>query len=223
MSGRRSGHACFSVAEKPPQTSENILDVDDRVVHDFAQSNDQSAQGDGIDRDAKPRKHDHGRQQRQRDGGQRYEGRADAAQQQDQHDGNQNATQGERMLHVVHGRLNERRWPVQPRVNFDPLFVQDRLHLGQGCFERSGGVHRVGAILARHRQEHARPPLDNSVAEPGLRAFNHMGEVLKTHAESIRMRDNHFPERFRAKRLAFGLQRDALVARLNEPCAHHAG
>ena len=72
-----------------PQAAQDVLHVDDRVVHDHADGHGEAAERHGIHGDALPIEHDHGREQGQRNGDERNERRAQIEQEQKQHHGHQ--------------------------------------------------------------------------------------------------------------------------------------
>ena len=121
---------------------------------------------------------DDGREQRERNRGQRDEGRADVAQKKKEHDRDQDATQIERGTNVIQRRLNERGWPMQRRVNGDPFLVENRFHFLQSSFKPLGHFHRVGAILAGHGHQHAWFAHNQRVAKFRLRRLDHLRHIL---------------------------------------------
>ena len=62
-----------------PEATEDVLDVDDRIVDNLADGDRESAQREGIQRDAEEVEHEHRDEQRQRNRGDRDQRRAKAA------------------------------------------------------------------------------------------------------------------------------------------------
>ena len=143
---------------------------------------------------------------------------------QEQHHCHENASKPERMPDVDERRLDERRGPVQARIEFDAFLLEHRAHLAERIFERVGHFERVRSVLARHGQQHAGPALDEGVAELWLRALDDARDVLEPERRAVgRIGQRHFAEHFRRERLALGLEHDALIRCLHEACAAHAG
>ena len=179
------------------QPPENIFHVNDRIIHHFAERDDESAERDRVDRDTEFFQHDDGGEQRNGNRRQRNRRRARAAEQKEQHHRHQHATERERMFHVPQRRLDERRRPMQPGENRDALLLEHRFQFGQRSFERLRHFHRVRAVLAGHRHQHAGFSHDDCIAELRLCAFDHACHVLESYAETVRVRHDHFADLLR--------------------------
>ena len=110
---------------------------------------------------------------------------------------------------------------MQAWENCDARLLKCRLHFGQRRFHRQGYLQRICAVLAGRRQQHARLALNHRVARLRFGALDHARHVLQPNTEAVVVRDHDLPEYIRRERLTFGLDCDALVARLNEPGPRH--
>ena len=111
--------------------------------------------------------------------------------------------------------------PVQARVDRHALAREQRRELGERRLEGARHVHRVGAPLAREREQHAGPALHQRVAELGRGRLHHVGHVGEAQRRALPDGDHRLAERLRRRRLAVGGERDPLVRGLDEARAAH--
>src|ERR1043166_2482769 len=136
------------------QPAENIFHVDNRIIHHFTQRDDQSAERNGVNRNAKLLQDDDRGEQGQRNGRQRNTGGPNTSEQKEQDHRDQDRAQRQGMFHVAQGRLDKRGGPVQTRIELDAFAGEDRFHFRQGSLQRGGHFHGVSAKLAGHGKQH---------------------------------------------------------------------
>ena len=167
-------HAVFDMAV-------DVLDDDDRVVDHETDAEHERQQRQQIDRIAERQQRDHHADQRQRNGHDRDEGRAQIAEEQEDHDDDDRRRLGERLGDFVdrgadeRGRIiGDRRLQARRQLALDARHdranaVDDRQRIG---LRRSidADEHRLQAVEDRRGIDALRPELDlRDVAEPHQR------------------------------------------------------
>ncbi len=122
-----------------------------------------------------------------------------------QHHGHEHTAEIQGVPDIVERILDEGRGPMQPGIESHPFLIEQGLHILDRRLDRSGHVHRVGAILTGERHEHAGPALDERVPKFGRGRFGHRGHVLQAHALAAVGRHHDSAQRLRRQRLAVGL------------------
>ena len=97
------------------QPAEDVLDVDDRVVDQFADRHGQAAERHRVDRHAEPLEDQPRDDDRQRNRRERDERRAEVQQEQEQDDDDQDAAVAQRLDDVVNAQVDERLSADRPR------------------------------------------------------------------------------------------------------------
>ena len=135
-----------------PKPAHDVLDVDDRVVHERADGDRQPAERHRIDRHVEAAQHEDGGSQRQRHRRER-DGRGARVGQKDQHDrDHQEAAVTQRGYHVVDGDLDEVGLPEYQPIDRDPRW-QLLLQRVEFAVEERRDLNRVRARLLLHADD----------------------------------------------------------------------
>ena len=92
------------------------------------------------------------------------------------------------MPDVVKGVLDERGGTVKAGIDGDALAIKERLHVLEHGLETLGHFHRIGAVLAGHREQNAGASLYQLIAELRLRALDDVRDVPQAHGLRRMMR-----------------------------------
>ncbi len=193
------------------QAPEDVLGVDDGIVHDFAERDGKAAQHHDVEIDAEVIEHEHGADQRDGDRGRTDEGGAALVEKQEQHHDHQHRADENVALHVADRGLDEVRGPEEAGMERDALGLEERLQLGERRFERQRGRAHVRAELALHHEKDARPAVDERCADGRRGSLDHPRDV--THPDRAALAHGHHRIRQlrRIARLALRRDDDALI------------
>src|SRR3954466_4963146 len=90
------------------QAAKNVFDINDGIIDDFADGDGESAEGECVERDAEAiEDHDRG-EQRQRNGDERNDGYAKAAEEDEENKGNEEGAEVKRVFDVSERNFDER-------------------------------------------------------------------------------------------------------------------
>ncbi len=160
------------VQAQPPH---DVLDVDDRIVHDLAERDDQPGDDHRVERAAAIAQDQRGGDERERNRDDADERRAPVVQKHHQDEHHQNAADQERAVEIPQRHLDERRGPEDGRVDVD--VGQPRLQRGDRRFDVARDLQRVAVRLFLHDQHQAVAAIDHRVADRRRKAFDHLGDV----------------------------------------------
>ena len=158
------------------QAAKDVLDVDDRIVHQFADGDGQAAQGHGVDADAGEFEDDEGDDKGERNGDQRDERRPGVEQEQDEHEGDEDGGVAHDLDDVVDAGLDEMLLAEHVVVQFHPR-RQGGAQFGHGFFDGPGQRDRILTRLLRYHHDHAGFAVDGGVAALDLDPFQHPRHV----------------------------------------------
>jgi hypothetical protein len=159
------------------QPAEDVLHINDRVVHQLAHGHGDAAQGHHVDRQLRPSQptdrteNQAGHGQRQRDGGQRDEGGAEIQEEQEQDDYHQEGADRQCLADVGDAVVDEALGLEQLGVD-DHVGGQRLARLGQCLRHLRRHRTRVGVGLLGDGQDDARAAVDAGVAAPRLRRLH---------------------------------------------------
>ena len=103
----RTRHGQGSVLSQPTR---DVLDVDDRIIHDLTNGDGESAEGKRVEGEPEAIEHDKSRYERQGDRRERHRRRPQIGEEQQQHDRHENATDQERADDIMQRQLDEGAW-----------------------------------------------------------------------------------------------------------------
>ena len=173
-----------------PQPPEDVFDVDDRIVHEFADRHRKAAERHRVDRHSQPLEDQAGDHDRERNRRQRDERRAEVEQKQKQDHDHEDAAIPEGLDDIPDAQVDERLLLVEPRIETDvgrergPQFLQ--------CpGDIVGESSRVGAGLLGDHQNHRRPAVDGRIAALDLGRLLHPGHLPKDDRPPTRRLDDH--------------------------------
>ena len=162
------------------QSAHHVLHIDNRVVHERADGDGQSAKRHRVDGHVETAKHENRRGQRERDGGQRDGGSAHVGQKREHHDDDQQTAITQRRDHVVDRHLDEVGLSEDPPIDGDPL-RQIQLQRVELTIEPFGHLDRVGAGLLLHADDNRRGAVARPFAALERRAFLDVRDVADQH------------------------------------------
>jgi hypothetical protein len=160
-----------------PQSPDDVLDVDDRVVHHHPDGDHQPCEHHHVDRRALQIQHQHGGDQRQRDRDQRDERRAELEEERGDDQDDQDDADDQRTREVVQRLLDEGRRPEDRRV--DRHAGQAGPQLVDGVLDPAGDLHRVGPAELLDDEHEAGAVVDHRVAPQRHRVLTHAGHVAQ--------------------------------------------
>ena len=173
-----------------PESTEDVFDIDDRVIHEFADCHREPPQRHRVDRHAQPfedqaRDHDG-----ERNGGECDECRAEIEQEEKQHEHYEHAAVTERLDHVPDAQIDEGLLLIQLRIDLNIVGERwtqlfDRLRDG------IGQPPRVGAGLLGDHEHDGGNAIDGRVAPLDLRRLGHAGHLPEHHRPVAGGLDDH--------------------------------
>ena len=182
------------VARGFPQSSKDVLRVDDRIVDDLADGDRQATERERVQAFTHLRQQDDRHQQRQRDGRQRDERDAEVEQKDEEHDGDQHPADQQRRADAAHRREDEVRRPEQVTMQRQLIRVDHGRHLVDGGVQRARHLHRVRAVLRTDLEHDAGTPHDRGVADLGFGAVGDHRDVLQPNGPVVRDVEHHLAQ-----------------------------
>jgi len=129
-----------------PQAAHDVLDADDRIVHQHTERHREAAERHGVEREAHVVENRDGGEERQRYCAEGDERGTHVAEEGVQHGEDQHGRENQRLFEIRQRALDEIGGPVQTRVQLDPLGPQRRRERRQRALDRSR--HRRSAVPA---------------------------------------------------------------------------
>src|SRR5205085_4490920 len=141
------------------QATKDVLDIDDRIVDQFADRNGQSTKRHRVDRHAQPFENQRGDQNRKGDRCQRDERRTQIQQEEKQNHHDEQAAVAQRMNYVLDPQLNKTL--LLKDVGLDAnVRRQRRAQIFDGRFYMVGQQSGVSSRLLRYDEDYRGPPVD---------------------------------------------------------------
>ena len=179
------GHAVLDMAV-------DVLDDDDRVVNDQPDAEHQGEQRQKVDRIAERQQRDHHPDQREWNGDDRDERRAQIAQEQENHDNDDRRRLNERLGDLIDGGANEGgRIVGDRRLEAGGQLVLDARHDRPDTVDHG---QRIGFRRAIDANEHRLEAIEHRGGVGGLGPELDLGDVAKPHQRVAVGRDHQFAE-----------------------------
>ena len=163
----RFGFGRVGVLAEP---SENVLDVDDRIIHEFTDGDREPAERHRVDRHSEPLEDQARDDDREGYGRERDESRSEVKEKQKQHDHHEDAPVTERLDDVLDRKIDERFLLVELGVHLD-VCRQRAAELVEGFRHVIGELPRVGSWLLGDDEDHGRMPVDRRISPLHLRSL----------------------------------------------------
>ena len=139
------------------QAPDDVLDVDDGVVHQRADGDGHAAQGHGVDGGPERLHGEHRGHQRERDREQRDDAGPHVGEEQEDDDDDQHRAFGSARQHVVDGRLDEVGLAEDAAVSISMPLGSVAWMSSSTASSARGEFQRVGAGLLLDAEDHRRP------------------------------------------------------------------
>ena len=198
------------------QAAQGVFGVDDRVVHDLAEGDGQTAQHHDVQVRARLDQHQRGGDQRQRNRGHRDEGRASVEQEGGEDGHHQRRTDRQMLEQPGERTLDISRRTEQVVVKDDAVAFERRRQFGQRGVDLAADGQRVGAELADDHHHHARFADDRRLADGRRRAGDHGGHVGDDEGPVAPAAQHRVRHRARVERLPAAAERQPLRRRVEE-------
>ena len=156
------------------QSAEDVLDIDDRIIDQFADGHRQAAQRHGVDRYPEIAEGQRRDDDRQGNGGQRDQAGAEIPEEDEQDDDHPHDAVTNGLADIADRSLDEIRLPKNVRDNGDVL-RQALLKLGQRFVDALAQHERVGAGLFLDRKDDRPLAFDAGVAAAHRAGVPHVG------------------------------------------------
>ena len=223
MQDDASDRLAAALAPMLSQPADDILDVDDRVVHDVTESDDEPRQDHRVDRRAAPLEHQQCSDQRQRNGDAADQGDAPIEQEEDEDDHQQQAADEQRIGQVADRQLDEGRRAEDRGVD---LYVREAWpQRVERLIDPAGHMQRVGPWELLDDEQESWTAVDDRVAGERLVILDHPGHVVKAQRLAVA-----FPDRDRCEILGLddgqhGPNAEPLIRGFDKPAGpdHSAG
>ena len=173
------------------QSPHHVLHVHDGIVHDFTQSNRQSTQRHGIERDAEGPQDQHRTQERQRNRRQADDDGAPLKQEGDQNQRDQDTADDNRHVEVADGPLDKGGLLEERCVKRD-AFRYGILKFGNRFFDIGRNGQRVEERLLVNQHQHAGLAVDRGISwfiggsDPDLRNVSQRNRHSTIHGDRHR-------------------------------------
>ena len=157
------------------QTAPGILDVDDRIVHHLAHRDREAAEHHHVERRTDASEHHHGSEERERDGDDAHQRRAQVAEEEEQHDHDEHRAGEERAAQVAERVLDEARLAEERLVD---MYAR-REDADDGTQRRLDALrdrHHVHLGLLRDHEQHAAIAVHDRVPDRHRGAVGHVGD-----------------------------------------------
>ena len=169
----RAGRALRPVVAQAPQ---DVLHIDDGIVHEFADGDGETAERHRVDGETQQREHRGGRENRDGDGGERDQRGPQVHEEGEQHHRHHGHGLDQHRDHVAKRRLDEIRLAEQDVAGLDPVrqggadFLERRLDL-------AGQTHGVDARLLLDGNHHRGIAHETAIAALGPRPEGDLGDL----------------------------------------------
>ena len=177
-----------------PQPSQDIFDVNDRVIDDLAQSDDQSGEHHRVDGATPVVQHQHRRHERQGDCQRADHGSSPVEQKQSQHHDHQHAADDQRVRQVLECSFDKRRRSEDLCIDINVR--QTGCQLLHRFLNTVRDVERVGPWLLLDDQQNAGHVVDDRVTNRRRRSDLHLSHVAQQQRCSVAVRDDRVHQVF---------------------------
>ena len=166
-----------------PHAPQDVLHVDDRIIHDLAERDDQSGENHRIDRLAHPCEQQQRHGERQRDRGDADDRGAPITEEQRQHDHHEQAAEPERFGEMMDRNLDEARRAEDGAVDGDAR--QRGLQFLEHLFDALRDIERVSPRLLLDDEQDAVTVIDHRIADGRRIANLDLRDIAKANRRAI--------------------------------------
>jgi hypothetical protein len=198
-----------------PKSPEDVLHVDDGVVHHLPDGDRQSSQRHGVQGRPGAAQDEDRREQGDGNRGEADGRGPEVHEEQNQDDGHQDGSEPESALEVSHRPLDERGLPEQLLVNADAL-RESMGKLFQSALQGSGHFQRVGARKLVDFEDDPRTSVDGGIPDLELRSEADLGHLPQRDGNAVAIKDDRLLQIRRRAHQPLGANRQHLIAGAQE-------
>ena len=185
----REGHSFrHRLPDVLAQASQDVLDVDDRVVDELADRDREPAEGHHVDREPPRPEHQQRHRERERQRGEGDEGRPHVDEEEDEDDRDDRGRLDQDLGHVPHRPIDEAGRAERIAIEHHAR-GQRRLDAVEHAVDLLRELERVRARRLLHAQHHRRQPAIGGGAAQGRRGEPNVGDVADRDRRAVAGRD----------------------------------